>query len=365
MRDEFARLLDTDEVGASVAVDLDGETVVDLWGGHRDEGRTTPWTRDTIVSVFSSSKPVTALAILVLVDRGLLDLDAPVAAYWPEFAAAGKEGVLVRHLMGHTSGLSGWEQPVTMEDLYDHESAVARLAAQTPWWTPGSAAGYHALTQGHLLGELVRRVDGRTLGRFIADELATPLKADVQLGVRREDDDRVAPVVLPPAIELDTSGIDPAGIPFRTMTGPLPRAELANTEGWRRAEVGAANVHTNARGLVDLMRVITLGGAAGGERLLSEATVDRVFEVQADGVDLVNGVHVRWGTGFGLTPNDAFPSVPTGRVCWWGGWGGSVIVMDQSRALTVSYTPNRMAAGSGVLTFERTKRYLDAVYSAL
>ena len=318
------------------------------------------------MNVFSTSKNVTSLAVLVLVDRGLIDLDAPVAQYWPEFAAHGKDKVLVRHVLAHLSGVSGWEQPVSVQDLYDLPTSTARLAAQEPWWEPGTAAGYHALTFGHLLGELVRRVDGRSLTGFVAEELARPLGADVQIGAREQDSPRVAPVIPPPPLDLDLDldTLDPASVAVRTMTGPTPDAELVNTPAWRNAEIGAANAHTNARGLVNLLHVITLGGAACGVRLLSEETIDQIFEVQADGPDLVNGAHTKWGTGFGLTPSPVAPFLPGGRVAWWGGWGGSIAVMDLDRRVTVAYAMNKMADG-GLTLFDRLAHFLGAVYEAL
>ena len=160
-------LLDDGDAGASVAVFVDGEPVVDVWGGFADADRTIPWQRDTITNVWSVTKTMTALCALILADRGELDLAAPVGRYWPEFAAAGKDGVLVRHLLAHTAGLPDWDGPI--EELYDWPSATARLAAQAPQWEPGSAAGYHSLTQGFLVGEVVRRITGRSLGEFFAD----------------------------------------------------------------------------------------------------------------------------------------------------------------------------------------------------
>jgi CubicO group peptidase (beta-lactamase class C family) len=159
-----ANLASGADLGASVALTIDGEPLVDLWGGWADEARTRPWEADTITNVWSTTKTMTALSALVLADRGAIDVDAPVATYWPEFAANGKEGVLVRHLLGHTSGVSGLEQPAVVEDLYDQDTAAARFAAQAPWWEPGTASGYHALNYGHLIGEVVRRVSGRSLG---------------------------------------------------------------------------------------------------------------------------------------------------------------------------------------------------------
>ncbi|MFI9842041.1 serine hydrolase domain-containing protein [Nonomuraea sp. NPDC051941] len=365
VRDTFAEALGNgDEVGAAIALDVDGETVIDLWGGHRDPERTSPWTSDTVVNVFSTTKIVTALAVLVLADRGTIDLDAPVATYWPEFAANGKDGIFVRHILGHTSGVSAWEQPITITDVYDLPTSTARLAGQAPWWAPGAAAGYHAVTQGHLLGEIIRRVDGRSLTRFVAEELAAPLRADVQIGAREGDWHRIAPVIPPPPIQFDMAAIDTTSIGFRTMTGPTPDAELVNTPQWRQAEIGAANGHTNAKALVTLLRAIALGGTADGVKVLSRPTIERIFEVQADGPDLVNGAVMRWGIGFGLTPVATFPWLPDGQVCWWGGWGGSIAVIDLDRRATFSYTPNKMGGG-GLTGFESAGRYLTAAYDAL
>jgi CubicO group peptidase (beta-lactamase class C family) len=168
------------ECGLSLAVDVDGQTVADVWGGFADEARTRPWERDTIVNVWSTTKTVTSLAVLMLADRGLVDLDAPVARYWPEFAAEGKEGVLVRHLMSHTAGVAGWNPPFAVPDLYDLERSTAALAAQAPWWAPGTASGYHALTFGHLLGEVVRRVtltSGGSRGLQAGEESGAPRSA--------------------------------------------------------------------------------------------------------------------------------------------------------------------------------------------
>ncbi|MGY1650755.1 serine hydrolase domain-containing protein [Geodermatophilus sp. SYSU D01119] len=363
VRDAFAAQLEGDELGGSIAVDVDGETVVDVWGGWRDEARTTPWTRDTIVNVWSTTKTITALAVLTLADQGRLDLDAPVAEYWPEFAANGKAGVLVRHLMAHTSGVAGWDPPFALEDMYDWETSVARLAAQAPWWEPGTASGYHAQDQGHLLGEVLRRVDGRSLKRYVAEELAGPLGADFQIGARPEDEGRIAPVVPPPPLPMDLAALDPASPMVRCFTGPVADASRANTPEWRAADMGALNGHSNARGVLDVMRVLSLGGEAGGVRLLSEKTVDRVFEVQADGVDLVLGVPFRMGIGFGLSPSAAVPYLPEGRVAFWGGWGGSMIVMDLDRRVTTSYMMNRMAPG--IVGSPRSEAYLGALYAAL
>jgi CubicO group peptidase (beta-lactamase class C family) len=362
VRDALAQHLDADELGASIAVDLDGETVVDLWGGYRDEARTTRWTEDTLVNVWSTTKTVLNLAALMLVDRGDLDLYAPVGDYWPEFSAKGKKSVEVWHLMSHTSGVSGWEQPFSIRDMYDWSSATERLAAQRPWWEPGTAAGYHANNQGHLVGEVIRRITNKTFKRFVAEEIAGPLGADFQVGAREPDWDRIAPVVPPPPPDVDFRTLDPESVVVRTYTGPVASAKAANSPEWRQADLGALNGHSNARGVLDVMRVLSLGGEAGGVRLLSPKTIDLVFEQQADGVDLVLGEPFRWGMGYCLG-SPVVPYVPEGRTFFWGGWGGSMIVMDLDRRLTISYMMNRMAGG--ILGSDRAESYVRAVYDAV
>jgi CubicO group peptidase (beta-lactamase class C family) len=351
------------EVGVSLVVDLRGEPLLDLWGGHRDAARTVPWSRETIVNVWSSTKMVTSLAALMLVDRGLLDVHAPVARYWPEFAAQGKEHVEVRHLMSHTSGLSGWDDPVATEDLYDLPGATARLAHQAPWWPPGTASGYHAYSQGHLVGELVRRVSGLSLAEFVRTEIAAPLGADFQIGVRPEDDARVADVIPPPPYPFDFAAADPDDIMVKTFARPLVDAATANTHAWRRAELGAVNGHGNARSLSRILSAVSVGGLTGGVRLLRPSTIDLIFQEQASGLDLVLGLPMRWGIGYALSGPQSLPYIDQGRTCFWGGWGGSLTVMHPDRGLTISYVMNQMSAG--VIGSDRSAEYVEAVYQAL
>ena len=301
VRSALARNLDSgEELGASLVVDIDGEIVIDMWGGFRDQARVIPWSEHTITNVWSSTKTVTSLAALVLADRGELDVDAPVAAYWPEFAANGKQGVLVRHLMSHSSGVSGLDQPAAVEDLYDWQKATSRMAAQAPWWEPGTASGYHALNYGHLVGELVRRVSGKPLKQFVADEIAGPLGADFQIGAAESDWARIADVVPPPPLPFDLEALGPDSAAVKTLTGPAIEAGVANTPGWRLADIGAANGHGNARSVARIMSVVSRGGQVDGVRLLRPGTIDLIFREQLNGIDLVLGVPLRWGIGYGL-----------------------------------------------------------------
>jgi CubicO group peptidase (beta-lactamase class C family) len=352
-----------EELGASLVVDLDGEVVIDLYGGFRDPARERAWESDTITNVWSSTKTVTNLAALMLVDRGDLDVHAPVARYWPEFAANGKQEIEVRHLMSHTSGVSGWKGPFTMQDAYDWEKSTTRLAGQAPWWAPGTALGYHALNQGHLIGEIVRRITGQTLKEFVATEIAGPLRADFQIGARESDWDRIADVVPPPPLPFDLASLDPESPMFKTFTGPPADAAAANTPGWRHADIGAANGHGNARSLARILSAISRGGEVDGVRLLTPETIDLIFDEQINGVDLVLGVALRWGIGYALPHSETLPYIPDERICFWGGWGGSMIVMDLGRRMTVAYMMNKMAPG--IIGSDRSEAYLRAVYAAL
>src|SRR3954467_8378199 len=251
VKDAFAENFELEgDVGASVAVTLGDDLVVDLWGGTQDKAGRVPWEQDTIINVFSSTKTMTCLSALVLASRGRLDVAAPSPRYGPEFAAAGKEGVLVRHLLSHTAGLPGWEVRLEGRDLYDWDKVTGLLAEQAPWWEPGWKSGYHGISQGNLVGEVVRRVDGRTVGRFFEEEIAKPLGADFHIGTPPECDDRVAPVIPPDAdapASLAGSGEVPRdSIPYRAANRRLA-AEQSWEIPWRRAEIPAAGGHGNAR----------------------------------------------------------------------------------------------------------------------
>ena len=364
VRGALARNLDSGaELGASLVVDMDGETVIDMWGGFCDQARAIPWSEQTITNVWSSTKTVTSLAALMLADRGELDVDAPVAAYWPEFAANGKQDVLVRHLMSYSSGVSGLDQPAVTEDLYDWQKATSRMAAQAPWWEPGTASGYHALNYGHLVGELVRRISGKTLKRFVAEEIAGPLGADFQIGAAESDWARIADVVPPPPLpfDLEALGLDSPAV--KTLTGPPVEAGVANTPGWRLADIGAANGHGNARSVARIMSVVSRGGEIDGIRLLSPGTIDLIFREQLNGTDLVLGVPLRLGIGYGLPRLDLLPWIPDEKICFWGGWGGSMIIMDTGRRMTISYMMNKMAPG--IVGSERSATYGQAIYDAV
>jgi len=325
------------DVGASICVYQHEELVADLWGGWRDEAHTTPWDRDTLVNVWSTTKTMTFLVALMLFQRGELDFDTPVARYWPEFAANGKEAIEVRHVMNHTAGLSGWQERVELDDW---DQATSLLAAQAPWWTDRTLTGYHAATQGFLLGEIVRRITGTTIGKYFKSEVADVLGVDFYIGLPESEEHRVS-VVIPPPPE-DFSNDAPDSVRRRTLSTIDEIALAPRERSWRAAEIPAANGHGNAFSVATVQQVMANNGHVNGHRFFSEKTGDLVFQRQVGGVDQVLGVDVSFGLGYGLASSYS----PVGpRTCFWGGFGGSVIIMDQELGLTISYMMNRMDTG--------------------
>jgi len=361
VRQAFALNLESgQDIGASVAVVVDGEPVVDLWGGYFDGTYTRPFGRRSIAQGFSSTKTVAALCALVLADRGELDLDAPVATYWPEFAAEGKGGILVRQLLGHTAALCGWDVPMTRRDLYDWEKSTTLLARQAPLWTPGRTSGYHCYTHGHLIGEVVRRVTGTTIGRFLSDEIARPLGVadDYYIGVPEEADDRVSLLIRGSSLDR------PSGnrISDLALYNPHISPEITWETEWRRAELPAMNGHGNARGLATLQSVLASGGA-NGVRLMSDSGRERALEQQSDGIDMVIGLPCRWAMGFALEMLP-FPTVPAGaRAAWWGGNGGSLSFIDLDARMAIGFVPNRWI--SGPFEQHRSGNIVRAAYQSL
>ncbi|PXX58432.1 CubicO group peptidase (beta-lactamase class C family) [Nocardia tenerifensis] len=351
------------ELGAALAVVIDDELVVDLWAGHQDQARSSPWACDTIVNVWSLTKTVVALTALVLADSGQLDLDRPVGAYWPEFARHGKEGVTVRHLLSHTSGLPGWRPPLSLTDFYDRDRACQLLAAQQPRWPAGSVGAYHAQNYGHLIGEVVRRSTGKSLNSVMRETVAEPLGADFRLGATEADYPRIAELD-PPARrrmpfpeDLDRSPM------VDTFTAPAVTAPDAMTSQWRAAELGAVNGHSNARALATMLSALAQDGTTRGHRLFSADTAAEAYRAHSSGVDQVLGLPLRWGLGLALADEGNPARVPAGRRLFWGGWGGSIAVIDPSARMTFAYTMNRMSPG--VIGSDRSIDYVDTLYTCL
>lgn len=343
VRDAFAaNFANGSDIGASFAATLEGETIVDLWAGHADEAKTRPWEKDTIVNVYSTTKTMTALTALLLADRGELDFAQKVAHYWPEFAAAGKQDVTVAQLMAHSAGLSGFREKMTRSDLYDWEKITTLLAAQEPFWAPGTAAGYHGITQGYLVGEVVRRITGNSLGTVFRTEIAEPLGADFHIGLDASQDYRVAELIPPPPGGGGLTAFAPSELTKNMSTNPAVDPLETRTREWRAAEIPAANGHGNARSVAQVQTLMANGGFANGKQILSEAGVRRALERQIEGVDLVLGMEISYGLGYGL-PGPARP-LPNADSVYWGGYGGSLVVADMKSRLCLSYVMNKMAS---------------------
>ena len=380
VREELDRnFAERGEIGASVSVTVDGETVVDLWGGVADAATGRPWERDTIGIVWSCTKGAVALCAHMLVYRGDLDLDALVTEYWPEFGKNGKDRVTVRMLLAHQAGLAAIRDPLPEPGLLDWNLVVDMLAAQEPLWTPGTQHGYHALTYGHVVGELVRRTTGRSLGSFFRGEVADPLGLDFWIGMPAEHDARVAPTIPvdPPAVQDEVSEFfekamsDPASIPalIALNSGGLMFPGMIDRRDVYAAEIPAANGIANARALAGMYRPLALGGSADGIDLLDSDTLAEATRVaSASSVDAALGAPTRFALGFmKAMDNRALPGNDSVLIAedafGHAGYGGSVGFADPLANMSFGYTMNKQGQGLGVN--ERGQALIDAVYRTL
>lgn len=356
-----ANFADFNEIGACIAVNINGRQVVDLWGGEADEsGR--PWQSDTIVDVFSVGKAMVALSLLVLIDRGQLGFDDTVASHWPEFAAAGKDAVSVSQLLSHQAGLPGIHHRLVADAMYDWELMTSALAAETPWWEPGTALGYHVNTLGFLGGELVRRVSGVPFGEFFAREIAGPLGADFQFGLTPAQDIRVADFLFPSPSQFSATEQDPDD--FALIYANPPGASgigTVNTRAWRAAVHPSTNGHSNARAIARIYSLLADGGSLDGVRLLNPATLRAATSELSSGHDLVLDRKSRFGFGFQLTMPER-PLGPGANSFGHYGAGGSLGLADPDAHLAFGYCMNRFG-----LRWQdpRNRALLAATYSCL
>ncbi|MBI5506599.1 MAG: beta-lactamase family protein [Deltaproteobacteria bacterium] len=374
IREAFAtNFEENDEYGAAVTLIKDGHTVVDLWGGHVDPQRCSPWQRDTLADVFSVGKAFTTLCALVLVDRGLIDLDAPVARYWPEFATAGKEAITVRQLLCHQAGLPAIRRQLADDAMFDWQVMTEALAAQEPWWTPGTRHGYHVNTFGFLVGEVVRRASAgtargaRTLGTFLRDEITGPLGADVYIGVAPGDEARVAEFVWLPDLGIPDFGIEQMSdeqlMRFNTYFNPrgFSGHDVVNTSPWRRAEIPSANAHATARGVARVYAALCAGGTIDGIEIVGRSVLQEATTEHVNGLDAVLDRPSRFGLGFQIpTPERPIGSNP--GVFGHFGAGGSVGFADPVAGVAFGYVMNRMGPRWHNPT---NRRLIDALYSCL
>lgn len=369
VREVFEAAFDRgDEIGAAVCVMLDGERVVDLWGGHADGARTRPWERDTLVNVFSTTKGMTALCAHRLVDQGKLDLDAPVATYWPEFAAAGKETLRVRSLLSHQAGLPAVRETLPPEAIYDWDRMTSVLAAEAPWWEPDTAHGYHAVTFGWLVGEVIRRVSGRSVGRYFREEIAGPLDAAFLIGCGPELDARIADLVQGPIVtggEVDLMKemlTNPEGMTGRAFMNPPLLGDVPMSRAWRAAEIPAANGHASAAAIATIYGAVARG-ELDGVRVLSRESVERARTEAVCGPDRVLGMTTRIASGFMLAPPQE-PCGPNDRAFNHAGAGGSLGFCDPDARLGIGYAMNHMHMGPWLVD-PRARALVDAVYACL
>lgn len=376
VRDEFERNLEQrGEVGASVCLTIDGETVVDLWGGTKDPATNEPWAEDTLALIWSATKGATALCAHILASRGELDLDAPVVTYWPEFAKNGKEDITVRHLLTHQAGLAVLHDPLPVGAFYDADLMADVLAKEEAWWEPGTRHGYHGMTFGYLVGEVVHRVSGRSIGTFFREEVAGPLGLDLHIGLAEADEARVAP-------NLDADMPDPQDLPTfykvaLSQPTTLQGLMILNTGGWmgtgacntresHAAELPSLGGIGNARSLAGMYTPLALGGGD----LVSREQLSKMSAVASAGVDASVLVPSRWSLGFnkgidnrhlGRGDRDFFfiPEEAFGHP----GMGGAVGFADPRARIAFGYVMNKQ--GLGLALNERGQSLIDAVYRAL
>jgi|TARA_B110000967_G_scaffold192533_1_gene219249 CubicO group peptidase (beta-lactamase class C family) len=344
LRGEFERnFTERGDVGASFAASVEGEMVVDIWGGHRNQAKTLPWDENTIVNVFSTTKTMTALCALMLIDQGKLDTEEKVSKYWPEYGQNGKEQTLVRHFMGHTAGLPGFGEQLTEAQLYDWDTVIEVLARQKPWYEPGTVCAYHAITQGYLVGELVRRITGLSLGTYFKENVASKVDADFHIGLDPSEFDRTAqiitggPMEMPDDVEIPQFYLD-------NLDGtPELTEETWNGAGWRQTESPAANGHSNARAVVRAQTAVANDGVAFGVQLLTPQTIARIFEDQGVIAGVGSNHGIGYGLGVGIGGLEASGAPAGTKACFWGGAGGSSIVVDLSHRACFSYVMNQMS----------------------
>ncbi|OJU58163.1 MAG: hypothetical protein BGO00_13310 [Alphaproteobacteria bacterium 62-8] len=366
VRDAFAgNFAERGEPGAAFALSLNGRVVVDLWGGWADRAQTRPWAQDTIVNFFSVSKALSAIVAMRLVERGALHLDAPVRALWPEFAQAGKEMVTLRHMLSHQAGLPALREVLPDGAMLDWNRMTAALAAQAPWWQPGTAHGYHVNTYGFLVGEMVRRAVGKTLGTMLRDEIARPLGADVFIGLPEAEHGRVAEFLWPEGGLKPLLGTDDAMAEMRAKAYWNPPgisgAGWVNSRAWRLAEIPSTNGHGNARGVARVYAALANRGTIDGVQILSSETLRLATQEQSNGTDLVTQRPSRFALGFQLTQVER-PLGPNAGAFGHFGAGGSLGFCDPETGVAFGYVTNDMGPR---WQNPRNRALIDAVYACL
>jgi CubicO group peptidase (beta-lactamase class C family) len=359
VREAFIRnFVELGDVGADCALYVDGELAVDLYGGVRNSAG-APWMPETVVNVWSSTKGIAAAAFAMLVDRALASYENPVSRHWPEFGQAGKEAITIGQLLSHQAGLSGFKEPMTIEQLLSGEAAAKRLIAQAPFWEPGAFAGYHGQTMGVLTTALFERIEGRSLKKFVAEEIAKAHGLDLQIGLAPSDRERVAETI-------ENDGLDPAmigendEIRFTALANPLTPSSLSNDPAWQAADFSAANGYANARSLARLYNLL-IGAPANRKALVGAETLTEATKCRYEGIDRVKGDFHRWSAGFWLNHDNLYG--PNLEAFGHSGWGGSFGFGDPVAKVAFSYTMNKMS--NEFETNPRRRNPINALYACL
>ena len=356
-----------DELGSAVSVVVDGETVVDVWGGWTDETRTTEWQRDTLVCMMSVAKGITAIAFNMLVDRGIVDVDAPVAQYWPEFAQNGKQDLPVRYLLDHRAGLPAlYPDKLWPGAMFDRAAMIGALERQAPLWEPGTVAAYHVHTQGYLLGEVMKRTTGKLVGPFVRDEITGPLGVDYWMGLPASEHSRVTDLVpnSGPKLLAAQGAEDEESLRVLAFAQNPPGtwAEMVNSAAFREMEMPSGSGHGSARDVARIYGALAVG-ELDGVRLLSDTAIDRMTTMQHDMIELLQERHYRQGLGLLLNSPDAVYMGPHPEAFGHHGIGGSIGFADRAERLGFSYSMNKMhAVGTNG---PRARRLIDAVFDCL
>ncbi len=364
LRDAFVEnFTSRGEPGAAVTLAVDGQVVADLWGGWGDGARFLPWRRETLVNFFSVSKALCAICALRLVERGSLALDAPVARVWPQFAQGGKEAVTLRQILSHRAGLPSIREPLPDGAALDWTRMTDALARQEPWWMPGTAHGYHVNTFGFLIGEIVRRASGKTIGTMLREEVAGPLGADVHIGLPASEQGRAAEFQWPEAPAA--TGMPDADqlMRFNAYWNPpgISGDGWVNRPEWRSAEIPSTNGHGTARGVARIYAALAKGGSIDGVHVLDRAVLDEAMTEHSVGHDLINQRPSRFGLGFQLTQPER-PLGPNPRAFGHFGAGGSLGFCDPDAGVAFGYVSNGMGPR---WQNPRNKALLDAIYASL
>jgi CubicO group peptidase (beta-lactamase class C family) len=330
---------DYEELGAALAVYRAGKPVVDLWAGHKDRARTRPWQRGTLINVYSTTKGIVATAAALLVEQGKLRYDDPVVKHWPEYGQLGKEKTTVAQLLSHQAGLPGFAEPTTVEHLYDWKRCCAALARQRPMWTPGNKTSYHAMTWGYLVGEVIRRASGQSVGELIAGHIAAPVGADFYVGL----EDSLEPLVAPmhrPRNPPDMSSVPLPPEAIAALVNPQLDGEVCNARAWRAAEIPAANGQATANGVARVYAALANKGVLDGQRLLKGETIMTMTQVQKGRTDALLGFTDNWAMGVSFNQQNMLG--PSPNTFGHGGWGGSMGCANLEAQVGIGYVCNQM-----------------------